>query len=139
MNLVGGMDQEVAAWASQQVGIKFVQPLSAFGIVHEGSIRGAAIFNDFYPGGNIELTYIGPGTISRRVLRGLIRYAFDQCGAGRVTAKTRKHNTVARRLLPKAGFTLEGTAKRYYGTAKGDDALIFVLYRDKAMRWLGNN
>lgn len=139
MQLVGGFDDLVAEWAGERLGVAFCAPYTAFGIVDDaGSIRGATVFNDFYPGGNIEMTHVGPGTLTRQVQRGLIRYAFIQCGASRLTAKTPFRNAMVRRLLPKAGFRYEFTQKRYFGPERGDDALCYVLFREDAAKWLEN-
>ncbi len=137
MKLVGGHDQEVAAWAGRELGVTFMQPVAAFGIVDGDQIKGAAIFNDFYHGGNIELTYLGCGTIRRGIIRQLAQYAFTGNGVSRVTCKTKYRNALVRKLLPRLGFKFECTLKRYYGTERGDDALVFVLTRDRAAKWLG--
>jgi len=138
MRLVGGYDQEVAAWASERFGRPIIGPFSAFGVLNNrNELCGAAIFGDFYKGGNIELTYYGPGTAARGIIRDLCRYAFNQCGVSRVTAKTMRANAVCQHLLPKLGFHFEGIQKRYYGTDKSSDALTFVLFRKDAKRWLG--
>ncbi len=137
ITLIGGHDQEVTAWAGHELGVTFMQPVAAFGIVDDGQIKGAAIFNDYYVGGNIEMTYLGCGTISRRIIRELANYAFRKNGVSRVTCKTKRSNFVVKKLLPRLGFGLECTLKRYYGTERGDDALVFVLSRERAAKWLG--
>lgn len=138
LTLIGGQDEQVAEWAGRVLEKTFVRPFSAFGIAEaDGTMRGAAIFNDYYPNGNIEMTYIGRGTVQRHVLRELAVYAFDRCKALRVTCKTKRGNIIARRLLPRLGFAFEGTQKRYFGPAREDDSLCFVLTRDKAVKWLG--
>lgn len=139
MLLVGGQDQVVADWAGQAFGKPFLQPLSAFGITEaDGLLKGAVIFNDFQgKNANIEMTYFGPGTISRGIIRALAAYAFIQNNVSRVTCKTRRDNVIARKILPRLGFKFEGVLKRYWGTEKGSDALIFMLDRNSAKRWLG--
>lgn len=140
MMLIGGNDQTVADWAGQAMGVKFVQPLAAFGIVEDdGLLKGAAIFNDYQgAGANIELTYIGPGTLTRKIMRGLAEFAFRTCNASRVTLKTMRRNLPVRKLLTKdrLGLRFEGTLKRYYTTEKEGDALMFVLYREDAPHWM---
>lgn len=135
--LVAGHDEAIAAWAGDQLGVRFVQPLSAIGVVDaEGSIIGASVFNDYYHGGNLEWTCVGPGSLKANMLRELAQYAFVQLGATRVTAKTRRSNKLVRRLLPRAGFTFEMTQKRYFGPTRDDDGLVFVLFRENAGKWL---
>ncbi len=137
MILVGGHDEAVAEWAGKRLGVKFVQPLSAFGIVDkDGNAVGAAIFSDFYAGGNIEWTHVGKGTLQRSVIRELVRYAFETCNVSRVTSKTARRNLVVKRLLPKAGFLFECVQQRYFGPTKEDDAIVYALFRDQAERWL---
>lgn len=119
------------------MGVRFQEPYTAFGFVDQANvIRGAAIFNDFYHGGNVEWTYVGPHGFSPDTLRFMARFCFDELKATRVTAKTRRGNVKARRLLPKGGFEFEFTQKRYFGPDKADDALVFVLRRENAERWL---
>ncbi len=137
MMLVPGHDQEVAAWAGDQLGVHFVQPLSAVGVVDtSGSLVGASVFNDYYPGGNIEWTYVGAGSLRPKMLKDLAQYCFIQLAASRVTAKTRRSNKLVARLLIKAGFTFEVTQKRYFGPDKADDALVYVLRKEDAAKWL---
>ena len=137
MHLVGGHDRQVMDWASQVLDKRFVEPATAFGVVNdEGRLHGAAIFNDFYPGGNLELTYLGPHTLSRKIIRGIALYAFKECGVARLTCKTERRNRIVQKLLPRLGFTLEYSQKRYFGPEKAQDALVFVLYRNHAPSWL---
>jgi hypothetical protein len=137
MTPVFGYDAEVAAWAGAQLGVEFQQPYRAMGVIDPaGVLRGASIFNDHYPGGNIEMTLVGAGMLTRRVQRAIVHFAFNTCGASRLTARTAYRNRLVRRLLPKAGFAFEGTQKRYFGPERGDDALVYVLFRENAGRWL---
>lgn len=138
MILVGGHDREVIAWASKVLNKHFVEPAAAFGIIdNDGHLKGAAIFNDFYAGGNLEFTYIGPGTVTRRIIRQIASYAFIDNKAARLTAKTARGNIVARKLLPRLGFMLEGTQRRYFGPRKSEDALVFVMHRAALPEWIG--
>ena len=142
MILIAGEDEKVAEWAGLALGKPFVHPYCAFGIVEaDGLLRGAAIFNNYQgPGANIELTYVGPGTLGRNILRELARYAFNACGASRVTIKTMRKNILVRKLLgnKRHGLEFEGVLKRYYDTEKSGDALVYVLHKDNAKRWLGD-
>lgn len=136
MNMIEGQDAIIAQWAATLLDKPIVQPFSAIGIGRDGAVRGAAIFNDYQgPNGSIELTYVGVRTLTRDVIRWLIRYAFDTNKASRVTMKTRRDNHVVRRLMVKHGFEYEATLKRYYDTAKSGDAMVFVLDRKAAERW----
>lgn len=137
MRIVAGQDEAIAGWAGMQLGVRFQEPYTAFGFVDINDIiRGACVLNDYYPGGNIEFTYVGPRSFNRGTLGFIARFCFDELSATRITAKTRRSNVIARRLLPKGGFQFEGTQKRYFGPERGDDALVFVMSRQNAEKWL---
>lgn len=137
MRPIFGHDEPVALWAGAQLGVTFQQPYRAMGVLDRaGQLCGATIFNDHYLGGNIEFTHVGPRTLTREVQKAIISFAFVNCGAARLTARTARRNAVVRRLLPKAGFAFEGVQKRYYGPEKGDDAIVYVLFRENAGKWL---
>ncbi|MND34761.1 hypothetical protein D3C80_253830 [compost metagenome] len=137
MQIIAGQDEAVAGWAGANLGVRFQEPYTAYGFTDaNGNIDGAVVFNDYYPGGNVEVTYFGPRSLSRSVILFMARFCFDELKATRVTAKTRRSNCVVRRLLPKGGFAFECTQRRYFGPEKGDDALVFVMTRENAARWL---
>ena len=137
MGIVFDQDMIVAAWAGKQLGVQFEAPFTAIGVTDDnGVLIGASVFNAHYAGGNLEWTHVGPGTLSRRVQRAIMRYAFIDCGASRLTAKTARRNMEVSRLLLKAGFAFECIMKRYFGPTKADDALVHVLYKEHAGKWL---
>lgn len=137
MRMLAGQDWEVAQWAGAQLGVTFQEPYTAFGFVDEQSrMRAASIFNDYYSGGNVEWTYVGRKSFTCSTLKFLARFVFNELQAARVTAKTRRGNVLVRRLLPKGGFQFEGIQRRYFGPEKADDALVYVMFRKDAGRWL---
>ncbi|TCL70535.1 GNAT family protein [Rhizobium sp. BK251] len=137
VRIVAGQDVAIAGWAGEQLGVQFQEPYTAFGFVDaSGSLCGACVLNDYYPGGNVEITYVGPQSITRRIASFMARFCFEELQATRVTAKTKRSNVTVRRLLPKGGFAFEYTQKRYFGPRSGDDALVFVLFRENAGKWL---
>lgn len=138
MHIVAGRDEEISAWASAHLGCaQFQQPYTAFGFVSAtGELLAGAVFNDYYPGGNCEWSHVG--VLRPRMLQFLARFVFLELDATRVTAKTRRGNVTVRRLLGKksSGFQFEGTQKFYFGPTKADDALVYVLFRANALRWM---
>jgi len=58
----------------------------------------------------------------------LVRHAFDRMGFHRIEAACLPSNTASRRVLTKAGFTAEGTARKYL-KINGDwqDHLLFAI------------
>ncbi len=138
VNVIAGEDEAIGQWASEQLGCaRFQEPFTAFGFTDgDNRLFAASIFNDYYPGGNCEWTHVGPGRFTPEMASFLCRFVFEQLSATRVTAKTRRGNALVRKLLPKYGFTFEGVQKRYFGPAKDDDALVYVLFKEDAGRWL---
>lgn len=140
IQIIGGQDDVVAGWASLALGTTIWPPHRAFGLCEpDGLMLGAVIFGDFYPGGNVEFTFVGEGLLTRAVCRFIVDYAFNKLGASRLTAKTRRTNKVARKLLAKAGFLFADVKKRYYGPHEADDAFEFFMFRPQAEKWLGRN
>lgn len=138
MNLVAGHDGVVAEWAQTKfTGLNFYAMHSAFGVENEGHLIGAAIFSDYYPGGNVELTYYGPGTLTRRLFGAIAYHAFITLGVSRVTARTRCRNKEVIGLLQRLGFKHEAVVKRYFGPREMEDgATVFYYPVEKAGKWL---
>ena len=132
MQLVFGQDEQVASFVGLQLGMKFARPFVAIGVEVGGDLKGGAVYNQ-WNGWNIEVSIYGPGLASREIIKALIwGYPFNDIGAGRLTARTRRANKVVQKLLPRLGFTFEGMNKRYYGPARADDAMVFHLMREQA-------
>jgi RimJ/RimL family protein N-acetyltransferase len=139
MLAVHGHDRTVAEWAQTQFdGLNFSTMHSAFGIMDRaGTLIGAALFSDYYPGGNVELTFVGPRTLNRAIINEIGYHAFVTLGASRVTCKTRKANVDVIRLLKKAGFRWEGNQKKYFGPDdETDTAVLFSFPVENAAKWL---
>lgn len=129
----------MAAWAGQELGITFQEPYTAFGFIEDDAVKGAVIFNDYYRGGNVEITYVGSHSFRKQQIGFMCRFAFQELGCSRVTARTRRGNGRMRRILPRFGFQYEGTQKRFYGPTPDDDGISFVLWPEKAARWMRVN
>lgn len=139
MLLVTGHDRVICDWAESKFpNLNFTTTHSAFGIADpvDGTLRGAALFSDYYPGGNVELTLFAPGMLSRAVLNAISYHAFVILNASRVTCKTRRVNKDVARLLSKAGFRFECVQKAYFGPTEDDDAIVYSFPVSKAAKWL---
>ena len=134
--LVLGHDQSVADWAGRQFGVTIPPGCVAWGVIDKaGTLTGAIVLHSFYKGGNMEMAMVG--TVMRKdILRRLARYIFGQLGCTRLTARTARRNVPVQKMLRRADFEFEGINKRWYGPEKGDDALVFALFPDKAKRWM---
>ncbi len=135
---ITGHDRTIADWAQAKfTGLNFYAMHSAFGVAdREGTLVGAALFSDYYPGGNVELTYYGPGTVTRAILNEVSYHAFVTLNASRVTTKTRRENEIVKKLLPRLGFKFECVQKRYFGAREDDDAIVYSFPVEQAAKWL---
>lgn len=135
MQIITGQDDFVANWISEKLNQPIIPPYIAIGFARGEELDAAAVFND-YNKTNVEITVYGPGCLTRETIGYLFDYAFRQLGVMRITARTRRGNADMRKLLPRLGFSYEGTAKRYFGKEKADDALLFALFPDAARKWM---
>ena len=132
-----GEDRAVAQWAGEKLGVTFQEPYRAFGFVGaDGELFAASVINHYYPGGNCEWTHYGPGIMPPSMLIFLADFVFVQLDCARVTAKTRRVNTLVQKLLQRYGWEFEFVQKRYFGPTKDEDAIVYVLWRNKATRWM---
>ena len=71
--------------------------------------------------------HAGKGLMTDAVIT-LVRHAFDRLGFHRIEAACLSTNSASRRVLTKAGFTAEGTARKYL-KINGDwqDHLLFAI------------
>lgn len=138
MQLVTGQDEIIAEFVSAGLGRKIYPPFTAMGWVLVGldggwKLAAGAVFNDYH-GASIELSYYG--RVTRQTCRDIHDYVFNQLKCLRLTARTKHGNAAVRQLLPAHGWIFEGTLKRFYGSAKSHNALIYRLDADVANRWI---
>ena len=129
----------VADWAMHQFGNKlnFWAMHSVFGIADdEGTLKGAALFSDYYPGGNVEITFVGPRTLTRAIINQISYHAFVTLQASRVTAKTRRDKPEVSKLLMKAGFKFSCVLSRYFGPTEADDAIVYSFPAEQGAKWI---
>lgn len=136
MNLVFGEDRLVADWVGINLGLEIVPPYTAIGGTTDGdALCIGAVFNNWNKS-NLDITLYGPGAIRRTAIRAIYHYVFNQLGAQRLTALTRRSNTLMRKKLHKLSFKYEGISERYFGPHRSDDAIRFVLFPQNAERWM---
>lgn len=136
MDLLIGHDETVARWLGDRLGVTFVAPFAAIGVIDgEGRLCAGWLVNG-YNGSNGDLTVYAPGLMTRRTIRACYTHLFIDLQLTRATSRVRRDNAVQRKNLPRIGFSLECVARRYYGPRKRDDAFVFVLFSGDAARWL---
>lgn len=117
----------VTEWCSDQLQTVISGPHQSFGIVRDGQIIGACVFQA-WNGFDIDVAVAGIGKPwPRAFLKRLGHYAFKELKCCRVTAYTRADNHRALRVLGKFA-THEGTKRRGYGSC---DALIFGILEEE--------
>ncbi len=109
----------------------------AMGILKDGTLKGAAIFNN-YNYYNMEVHFYGPGCVTSKTWRTVLRYAFNDCRVLRLTTMTNRGNKKVLRVLPRLGFKYETSLKKFYGIDKSQDAIVHVMYPEDAERFLNN-
>jgi hypothetical protein len=130
MRIVRDPRQVETAFQLAQVALNdgFYPPFACVAVEDDaGTIRGAAIFNDFAEK-NIELTCVGPGAFTRDVRRELAHIAFNVNGCNRVTIRTAKSNQRLVRAAVRWGWKIEGLLRRWY---EGDDAVVLGMLREE--------
>lgn len=90
--------------------------------VRQGIAQSAATLG-YWMGKN----YAGQGLMTDAVIT-LVRHAFDRIGFHRIEAACIASNAASRRVLAKAGFTAEGTARKYLKiNGEWQDHLLFAI------------
>lgn len=134
MTPIFGEDVAVAAWVSERIGRPIEPPYTAIGFRdHNGGLAGV-VFNDYVPGGNIEMTVASDVRFTRRMFKIIARYVFGQLGCCRLTVRTRKSNAAVCEMAERIGFVREATLKDFFGP--GDHAELFRMLRRDCKRWL---
>ena len=85
---------------------------------------------------NIEVgrIVIGPKNrgIGQSALKALLRYAFEEMGANRVSLDTLSYNERARHIYKKLGFVEEGTRRKaFFLKNEFHDLILFGMLRDE--------
>jgi hypothetical protein len=133
--LVFGQDDLVAHWMSGKIGIVFVPPFVTIGATQDGQSLCAGVLFNNWNGFNMDIS-LAADVLSRGAIRGVYDYAFNQTGALRLTAITRRSNRRMRDILPRLGFKHEGVSFRHFGARRSDDAFRFALFRQDAEKWI---
>lgn len=118
-------DEKAALLVQGALGVVLCPPFIGITVQDVDHTVGAVVFND-YTGANVEMTGVGRGCWSPRVIRELARYCFGTLGVRRVTARTAMSNAKALKSLERLGFKPEGVARQWFD---GEDAVLFGLLR----------
>ena len=116
-----------------------MQPAIGAALLKDGKMAGAVVFNNYHilhKGSWCEISTAidDAGCISRRVLRELFDYPFNQLGVSRLQAATSVANLRCRSFIERLGFRLEGLARKAHD-GETDQAVYSMLPAE--CRWLG--
>lgn len=129
-----GHDAVVAEWVGRKIGAVIVPPYSVMAWIDEdGTLATAFVFHSYIPGGSIEMALASSGQLTRRMLREVAHFVFEQAGARRITVRTKRRNQRACSMLKRAGFKEESICRAYY---EDDDAVQLRMLKSEAKRWL---
>lgn len=126
--------QSIIKWYEGRLGDKIHPPFSGVAWVNEWGAFTSAVMFDHYTGANVEAHIQSERRVTRRLLNTVGVFVFDKLKCIRLTAKSHRDNKKLLHLLPKMGFKYECTLKRYFGDSRDKDALVFVMYRDDAVK-----
>ena len=108
----------------------------AIGVVRNHTMIGGCLYTAYRPckdGGDIQMWCAGEkGWLSRRVIRTMFAYPFQDLNCHRITCIIAKPNKASRKLCEGIGFKLEGICKK--GTNTRTDACIYGLLKSE-YRW----
>jgi len=133
----GNSEDDIGKWLAnfykENTGLKLYMPYSAIGAHDNFNLIGVAIFTD-YNGSNIELHGYGPGCFTRKSIKYLFNYVFNELGCNILRARPSIKNKKAIRMLCKLGFKIECKLDDYID--KNEDAIMYKYKRSWAKRWI---
>lgn len=126
----------VYEWYTQQTGKQVPETCGVIAVLDaDVKIIGCVFFVE-YTGANIEAHLHLPKCLNRFVIKFVLNYVFNQLKCIRFTVKPPRNKKRVLRNAIKMGFQYETTLKSYYGLTKGDDAIVYVMYKDQAKKWI---
>jgi RimJ/RimL family protein N-acetyltransferase len=131
--LATGNDELVNGWTLDRFGVRNFNSDMALAIFDQKQIVGSVFFHAFN-GFDIEISYFGPGTMTRGLWKQICAVALDHFGVSRITARTPVTNKQMKRGILKLGFVYEGIRRNAYGKT---DAVMYGLYGHNLARLAG--
>jgi Wiskott-Aldrich syndrome protein len=118
--LIYGDDERLAAWIGEQLGARFSPPYICIGIVRNGTLAAACLYNNFnLPDVQMTIASTSPRWSTRQVIARLFSYPFLELGCGRVSALTRVHNQLARGTSPASASARRLSPADVFGRRRG--------------------
>lgn len=127
-------DSRIPRFLHARLGVQFYPPFTTMGLERDGEIIAAFLFN-IYTGPDIHVTIAGSGW-TRRFLREMGQYLFEQLQVERFTAITENQNVVD--IVKRVGGRKEGLLRNHFGPGR-DGILLGVLKNEYRYRTHGFN
>lgn len=131
LRIVSSSEQDIRIprFLRARLGVQFYPPFTTMGLEHDGEIIAAFLFN-IYTGPDIHVTIAGSGW-TRRFLREMGQYLFEQLQVERFTAITENQNVVD--IVKRVGGRKEGLLRNHFGPGR-DGILLGVLKNEYRYR-----
>ncbi len=129
-------NESIRDWVSRELGQEKLggDKFAALGIMSDGELIGGAIYHQFT--GNmieISLASISPAWCSRKTLKAIFSYPFEQMGVTRMNAFCDKKNKKIRKIMERIGFKQEGCLRK--ALPNSHDAIVYGMLRDEC-KWI---
>lgn len=133
--LAYGYDQYIRQWVSNELGYAVGgDNYRAIGILHNDRVIGGCVYHD-YKGYMVEgsLATTDKRWCSRKVLKALFDFAFNELGCERFHAVCSKKNKQMRDIFVRLGFKQEGSHPKAH--IDGSDAISYGMLKDQC-KWI---
>ena len=135
LDIAIGYDEQVRDWVSKELGLEKIggDMFAAIGIAEDGELISGALFHD-YREYMVEMSFAStsPTWCSRKTLKALFDYPFNQLGVTRINANCAKGNKKMRDIVRRIGFKQEGCARKGYDGKQ--DAVLYGML-NKECKW----
>ncbi len=133
LDLLLGYDDEVSQWVANQLGITRFVEYSAIGVISNNTILAGIVFYNYrHPNIEASIASINPRWCSRKILKLVFDYPFNQLGCTRVTVHVDSNNKIVQKFDERLGFVHEGTMRKAHGDT---DAEIYGMLKSEC-RWI---
>lgn len=118
-------DDRVTLFLANTLNMRIVPPATTMGILRDGEVVGAVLFNHF-EGPDVHVTIAGKGW-TKGFCAEVGHYVFDRLGCVRMTAVTEQVPVV--RIAERLGGKVEGLMRNHFGPSR--DAYIVGILKDE--------
>ena len=135
IQLILGHDEHVARWVQKQFPqiVSFGQCV-AIGVARQDRLIAGVVYYNYHPH-MIDASFAAtdPRWCSRRILRAMFAYPFEQIKVRRLQVAVAKRDRRGRRMLKRVGFKPEG--RRSAANPDGSDVIEYAMLRENC-KWL---